>query len=226
MDAPVLSCEGLSKSYGNIPVLQDLRLTLHAGETVGILAPEGYGKTTLIKLIAGLLVPSVGRIEIDGNAPSVATRGIISYLPSECALPKAMNTEELVAFYTRMFADFEPEKAKALLKALRVSTVKPIKALTRGTRKKVELILTMSRKAKCYLLDEPIGEDPAAREYILNTIFETRAENSCILIASSLASEIAPHLDTAYFLKDGKLSVYESSGDEALGDAYGRMFSC
>ena len=233
MDAPIVSCEALCKSYGTSPALDNLSLALSKGETVGLLGPNGSGKTTLIKLIAGLLTPTSGKIEILGTPPSSATCAIISYLPDRTALPLDMTTEELVRFYARMFADFDEEKARALLSDLRVSTVKRMKALSKGTREKVQLILTMSRRARLYLLDEPIGGvDPATRDYILKTILSARASDSTVLISTHLISDVEEHLDSFFFLADGKVVAdgnvlaYKEEKGMTLDEAFRRAFGC
>ena len=233
MDIPVLSCEGLCKNYGPTPVIKNLNLALNVGETVGLLGPSGSGKTTLIKLISGLLVPTAGKIEICGLAPSADTRALISLLPDRSALPLEMNAEELVTLYTRMFADFDREKAEALLRDLRVSTVKKMKALSKGTREKIGLILTMSRRARLYLLDEPFGSaEPAARDYALKTVLSSRAPGSTVLFSTHLINEVKDHLDAFFFLSEGRIvasgsvSAYEAECGTTLDEAFRRAFQC
>ncbi|MBE6655263.1 MAG: ABC transporter ATP-binding protein [Ruminococcaceae bacterium] len=233
MDTPILSCEALSKSYGASPVLENFYLALSKGEIVGLLGPNGSGKTTLIKLIAGLLTPNAGKIEICGVPPSAATCGIVSYLPDRCALPQDMTTVELVRFYARMFSDFDREKAETLLRDLRVSPTKRMKALSKGTREKVLLILTMSRRARLYLLDEPIGGvDPATRDYILKTILSARSPESTILISTHLIADVEPYLDSFFFLSEGvivaggSVAAYKEDLGTTLDEAFRRTFQC
>ena len=233
MDIPVLSCEGLYKSYGQAPVIENLYLALKRGETVGLLGPNGSGKTTLIKLAAGLLTPNSGKIEICGLPPSAATCGMISYLPDRNALPLDMCADELVRLYERMFADFDRKKAEELLGDLHVSTVKPMKSLSKGTREKIQLILTVSRKARLYLLDEPIGGvDPAARDYILKTVLSARAPESTVLFSTHLIADVEPYLDSFFFFSEGRIvaggsvSAYKEECGTTLDEAFRRMFQC
>ena len=232
MKAPILSCDALLKSYGASPALKGVSLTLNAGETVGLLGPNGSGKTTLIKLAAGLLVPSSGKIEILGHAPSDLTASVVSYLPDRTSLPLDMTPSALVRLYQAMFADFDTERAERLLQELRVNTKKRMRALSKGTREKVQLILTMSRRARLYLLDEPIGGvDPATRDYILNIILSSRAEGSTVLIATHLIADVEAHLDSYLFLSDGEVirsgstSALKEAG-ETLDEAFRRAFAC
>lgn len=233
MDAPILFCQGLSKSFGTTFAIQELSLSIRAGETVGLFGPRDSGKTTLVKLIAGLLVPLSGSIEIGGVSPSACTRGMISYLPDRNALPPAMNIQKLVDFYGRMFSDFDAEKANDLFKELRVNTAKPMKKLSSSTRKRVALILTMCRRARLYLLDEPIGDaSPAAKDYILKTVFSARAENSAILVATHAISDMEPYLDSFLLLSSGSVAAqgnvaaYTRECGMTLDQAARRIASC
>ena len=214
MKTPILSCDALLKSYGASPALKGVTLTLCEGEAVGLFGPSGSGKTTLIKLAAGLLVPSAGKIEVFGSTPSDMTASMIAYLPDRASLPLDMTPCELVRFYASMFADFDTQRADLLLGELRVNTKKRMRALSKGTREKVQLILTMSRRARLYLLDEPLGNaDPATRDYILKTIFSSRAVDSTILIATQRSDDVEAHLDSFVLLSEGEVS---RSGDISL----------
>lgn len=233
MKQPILSCEALYKSYGVSPVLENLHLALEAGETVGLLGPNGSGKTTIIKLAAGLLVPDSGKIEIAGVAPSAATAAIVSYLPDRTAIPNDLTPRELVRLYATMFPDFDEERANALLTDLRVNTAKRMRSLSKGTREKVQLILTMSRRARLYLLDEPIGGvDPATRDYILKTILSSRTEGSTVLISTHLIADVEDHLDSFFFLSEGRIvaggsvSAYKEETGTTLDEAFRRVFQC
>ena len=168
---PILECRRLTKRYGSFFALSDLTLTLERGQIVGLLGPNGSGKTTLIKLINGLLVPTDGYIAADGCAPGVETKKIISYLPDQDCLGDQMRVREAVSLYTDFYSDFSTERAKKMLDALEIDGSLRLGALSKGTKEKVQLILVMSRDARLYVLDEPIGGvDPAARDYILRTI--------------------------------------------------------
>ena len=199
-----LVCEGLSKSYGSKLALNRIDLRLEEGRIVGLLGPNGSGKTTLIKLASRLLVPSEGRITICGEEPSEITKALISYLPDRNFLPDWMNSEELLQMYGDFFGDFDEVKALEMLNNLNIDMKMPIKKMSKGTRDKVQLILTMSRHAKLYLLDEPIaGVDPASRDYILNTIINNYDEEATVLISTHLISDVESVLDEAIFLKEG-----------------------
>ena len=208
---PILECRRLTKRYGSFFALSDLTLTLERGQIVGLLGPNGSGKTTLIKLINGLLVPTDGYIAADGCAPGVETKKIISYLPDQDCLGDQMRVREAVSLYTDFYSDFSTERAKKMLDALEIDGSLRLGALSKGMKEKVQLILVMSRDARLYVLDEPIGGvDPAARDYILRTILTNYNEEATVLISTHLISDIENVLDHVLFLKEGRLVMNET----------------
>ena len=228
-----LECEALNKRYGTRSALTNLTVHFEQGRIIGLLGPNGSGKTTLLKLAAGLLVPSGGSIRVVGHEPGVETKGMVAYLPDRMALPAYMRTADVMDFYQDFFADFDTEKAKCMLADLGIGPKDKIGAMSKGTQEKLQLVLTMSRAAKLYLLDEPIGGvDPAARDYILNTIITNYNENATVVISTHLIGDIEPVLDEAVFLRQGHVLAHRSVEElrETEGksvDAYFReVFKC
>ena len=231
----ILTCEALTKCYDkDKTALDGVDLHVNFGRIVGLLGPNGSGKTTLLKLANGLLQPAEGRIRIAGMAPGPETKELVSYLPDADWLPDWMRVEELV----EMFRDFygTPSQAKAYIgfdadKANEM--LARLKTLSKGNKEKVQLVLAMSRNARLYLLDEPIGGvDPAARDYILNTIISNYSKDATVVISTHLIEDIEPVLDEAVFLKDGRIFAHRAVDDirETEGksvDAYFReVFKC
>ena len=205
----ILECKGLSKSYGRFQALDHVDLTLEPGKIIGLLGPNGSGKTTFIKLINQLLVPDEGTLLIDGNAPGVESKSIISYLPEKTYLDENQKIAETLDFFADFYDDFDRSRAVQMLEKLNISHEARIKTLSKGTKEKVQLILVMSRKAKLYCLDEPIaGVDPAARDYILNTIINNYDENATILISTHLIADIENILDEVIFIQNGRIRLY------------------
>lgn len=205
----ILECKGLSKSYGRFQALDHVDLTLEPGKIIGLLGPNGSGKTTFIKLINQLLVPDEGTLLIDGNAPGVESKSIISYLPEKTYLDENQKIAETLEFFADFYDDFDRSRAVQMLEKLNISPEARIKTLSKGTKEKVQLILVMSRKAKLYCLDEPIaGVDPAARDYILNTIINNYDENATILISTHLIADIENILDEVIFIQNGRIRLY------------------
>lgn len=204
--AIILSCRGLTKQYGATTALNSIDLDLPAGSVIGLLGPNGSGKSTFIKIAAGLLTSTSGELLIDGYKPGVKTKEIVSYLPDHDYLNDWMSVNQLVKMFEDFYADFDKEKAFDMIQRLDIKRESMLKTLSKGTREKVQLILTMSRKAKLYLLDEPIGGvDPAARDYILNTIIGNYNENAAVLISTHLIADVEPVLTHAVFIKNGKI---------------------
>lgn len=210
----MMKCEGLTKRYGGLLALDHVDLTLESGRIVGLLGPNGSGKTTMIKLANGLLVPTEGRILLDGNEPGVESKKVVSYLPDASYLPDWMNVGGLLEMFRDFYDDFDVEKAKEMVEQLNLSMYSRLKSLSKGNKEKVQLILAMSRQAKIYFLDEPIGGvDPAARDFILNTIIRNYSENATVVLSTHLISDIERVLDEVVFINRGRL-VFHRSVDE------------
>ena len=229
----LLTCEGLTKHYGAKTALDGVDLHIGFGKIVGLLGPNGSGKTTLIKLANGLLQPDSGSIRIAGMKPGVESKAIVSYLPDADWLPGWMRVEQLVKMFGDFYKDFDPARANEMLANLELSHKDVHKTLSKGDRETVQLILAMSRNARLYLLDEPIGGvDPAARDYILHTILSNYSKDATVLISTHLIEDIEPVLDEAIFLKEGTIfahrSVDEIRENEGMSvDAYFReVFKC
>lgn len=207
----LLECNALMKTYETIPALTDVSLTIEGGHIIGLLGPNGSGKTTLLKLIAGLLQPTSGTIRIQGEPVGTASKNLISYLPDHCYLNQSMKIREIIAFFQDFYMDFASERAYDMLEKLDIDPGCKLKTLSKGTREKVQLILVMSRRAGLYILDEPIaGVDPAARDYILQTILGNYDEHATIIISTHLISDIENILDQVIFLQNGRIHTHAS----------------
>lgn len=207
----LLECRKLNKNYGGSFALNDIDLQIEPGRIVGLLGPNGSGKTTLIKLINGLLTPTGGEVLIDGRKPSPETKAIVSYLPERNALSEWMSAKQAMDYYADFFEDFNRDKAKEMIRNLGLDERARIKTMSKGTREKLQLILVMSREAKLYLLDEPIGGvDPATRDYILRTIISNYNENASVIISTHLIADVEQVLDDVIFLREGHIELHES----------------
>ncbi|MDP2842589.1 MAG: ABC transporter ATP-binding protein, partial [Acetobacterium sp.] len=206
--------KNLTKIYGKKTALSQINMVVPRGRIIGLLGPNGSGKSTFIKLAAGLLVPSSGELLIDGQPPGVLTKSKISYLSERSYLSDWMRVREIIAFFEDFYADFNRIKAENMLKDLDINPDDRLKTMSKGTKEKVQLILVMSRQAELYLLDEPIGGvDPAARDYILNTIITNYKEEASVIISTHLIADIEQILDDILFINQGEL-VLTSSVDE------------
>lgn len=229
----ILECKALSKRFGATQALESVELELEGGHIVGLLGPNGSGKTTLIKLCNGLLTPTDGTVRIDGMAPGAGTKAIVSYLPERNALPEWMTTAQAVDYYADFFEDFNRDRAKEMIANLGLQENQRIKTMSKGTREKLQLILTMSREAKLYLLDEPIGGvDPATRDYILHTIISNYNPDATIIISTHLITDVEPILDEVIFLREGKVVLYNSVDNireekgKSVDELFREVFKC
>ena len=211
MNEYVLEIKGLNKSYGKKTALTDINLELERGKIVGLLGPNGSGKTTLIKLINGLLTANSGIITVDGNPIGEKSRLSVSYLPDKTYLPDWMKVKDVMKMFEDFYENFDIKKAEDMLGKLNINGEERLKALSKGTKEKVQLILVMCRSAKLYLLDEPIGGvDPAARDYILNTIITTYNPDASVVISTHLISDIEKVLDEAVFINNGSIVLHDT----------------
>lgn len=207
----IYQAKGLTKRYGHKTALDNLSFEVLPGRLVGLLGPNGSGKTTLLKLSAGLLRPSAGQVFIGGREPGVATKTITSYLPDRMALPVEMRVDDLVNLFADFYEDFDMVKASRMLADLKLDPRQRIGTMSKGTQEKMELCLAMSRSAKLYLLDEPLGGvDPAAREYILNTILRNYNEDAAVVISTHLVEDVERMLDEVLILKEGQLLAHRA----------------
>ena len=211
----LIECKGLTKRYGNVCALDKVDLEIPAGGgIVGLLGPNGSGKTTLIKLLTGLLQPTEGSVRICDKPVGVETKAVVSYLSDFYSLIESYTVREELDYYADFFADFDRCKAETMLRDLGITDNLKVKTLSKGTKEKLALILTLSRNAKLYIFDEPIaGVDPAAREYVLNTILSNRSEDSTILLSTHLISEIEQYFNHVIFLRQGRVVLSGKADD-------------
>ena len=216
-----LEAKGLTKRFGANQALENVNLTVAPGRVVGLLGPNGSGKTTLIKLANGLLTPTAGELRICGALPGKETHAVVSYLPDRCCLPEWMSAEQLADFYDDFYADFDRARAQDMMARLGLHPEMKVSQMSKGTKEKVQLILVMSRRARLYLLDEPIGGvDPATRDYILDTIIRNYDENASVIISTHLISDVESVLDDVIFLREGQVTLQASVDD--IREQYGK----
>ena len=208
MENTIIKLDNVVKRYSKKEALKGINLNIPKGKIVGLLGPNGSGKSTMIKLLNGLLQPDEGNIEISGMKPSIETKKIVSYLPERTYLSEWMKMKDLLKFFSDFYEDFDLEKAEEMIEALNINVDEKIKDMSKGTKEKVQLILVMSRNADVYILDEPIGGvDPAARSFIMRTILQNFSEESTLIIATHLISEIENICDEIIFLSYGEIKL-------------------
>ncbi len=211
-----LECKQLYKSYDKRRnVIENLNLQIPEGKIVGLLGPNGCGKSTLIKMVAGLLQPTSGEILICGNPVSEITNSYISYLPERTYFDSEMKVNQLIDLFDEFYSDYDRAKTLHMLRDLGIDINMRLKTLSKGTKEKVQLVMVMSRNANLYMLDEPIGGvDPAARDYILNTIVANYNPKSTVLITTHLISDVEKLLDEFFFIGYGGAILRSGNADD------------
>ncbi|MEG1583751.1 MAG: ABC transporter ATP-binding protein [Anaerovorax sp.] len=229
----ILETKQLTKAYGKKVALSNVNLTIERGKIIGLLGPNGSGKTTFIKLINGLLTPTQGEIFVGGKVPGVETKAMISYLPDKNYLNDWMKIDQLIEFFGDFYKDFSKEKANEMLASLNLRGDQKLKTLSKGNQEKVQLILVMSRKAQLYLLDEPIaGVDPAARDYILKTILTSYNPEASVMISTHLIADVEQVLDEIIFIKEGEILMTSTVDDirekeqKSVDGLFREVFKC
>ncbi|MDR1796227.1 MAG: ABC transporter ATP-binding protein [Clostridiales Family XIII bacterium] len=223
----ILEAKDLTKRFGQTPALEKASFALEPGRIVGLLGPNGSGKTTLIKLANELLVPTEGEILVDGMKPGVETKKIVSYLPDCMYFDDHMKVGDCLELFTDFYEDFDAGKAQEMLAQLGIKKELLFKTLSKGTKEKAQLCFVMSRHAKLYLLDEPIGGvDPAARDYILATILKNYNEDATVVISTHLIADIEKILDEVVFLSWGRVVRHQSTDElrEQTGKSVDEVF--
>lgn len=225
--------ENVSKKFDDKLILEDINLKILKGKIVGLLGRNGQGKTTLIKLINGLLTPTSGKILINGELVGPNSKNIISYLPEKTYLDKDMSINSVLKYFSEFYDNFNIDKAKKLLKELDLDINTKISKMSKGMQEKLQLILVMSREASLYILDEPLGGvDPATREYILNTILTNFCEGATLLISTHLIQDIERILDEVIFIEKGKITLNMSADklrdkeNASIDTIFRRQFKC
>ncbi len=217
----LVQCKNLTKRYGSKTAVDHIDLELEAGHIIGLLGPNGSGKTTLIKMLNGLLTPTGGELTVNGNPVGPKSKADIAYLPDQSYLNMNEKVSDVITMFEEFYADFDSKRAYDMLSKLKISAADQMKSMSKGTKEKVQLILVMSRRAKLYVLDEPIaGVDPAARDYILNVILSNYDPEASILISTHLISDVENILDDVIFIKEGEITLHKSVDD--IRSEYGK----
>ena len=223
----VLEFNNVTKRYGSKIALDNINMSLPAGSIIGLLGPNGSGKTTLLKLAAGLLTVDEGSVFACGQKPGFVSKELVAYQPDRVYLNDWMRVSDLVSMFADFYGTFNRSKADAMLADLKIDPKEKLKSLSKGTKEKVQLILTMSRDVALYLLDEPIGGvDPAARDYILSTILSNYTDKASVLISTHLITDVEPVLGHVIFLKEGQIVRHGSVDEirEAEGKSIDELF--
>lgn len=208
----ILEVNNVSKSFDTKQVLNDISFHIGEGKIVGLLGKNGSGKTTILKLINDLLTIDSGSIMVLGNSVGVESKKLVSYLPERTYLDSGKTVVEVLNYFQEFYEDFDRTLAEKLLKDLDLDINASLSKMSKGMKEKVQLALVMSRKAKLYILDEPLGGvDPSTRDYILKTILSNFGEGASLLITTHIISDVEKILDEVIFIDKGKIILHEDA---------------
>ena len=229
----IISIRNLTKDYSDVRALNNVSIDILPSRIIGLLGPNGSGKTTLIKILAGLIKNYEGNVLINGNKPGLEAKKITAYLPDVNFIPDEWNTKYAIEYFKDFFDDFNVEKANFLIDKLKIRKYQKFKHLSKGTKDKVQLILTLSRDAKLYLFDEPIaGVDPATRDFIFQLILENYNKDASIIISTHLINDAEKILDDVIFLKDGEIKLFSDAKkvveyhQKTIDELFREVFKC
>lgn len=204
----IITLASLKKSYGSNTVLEDINLKIPEGAIVGLLGPNGCGKTTLLKILAGLIKDYSGTVKINNNEIGAATKEIVAFLPDASYLPQWMTPVDAIDYFNDFYKDFSKEKAMKMVNDFNLNPKQKLKTMSKGQQEKLCLILILSRSAKLYLLDEPLGGlDPSSRAAILDMIMKNYAKDSTVLISTHLINDVEKIFNRVLMISHGKLVV-------------------
>lgn len=221
------------KAYGKKEILKDVSFNIESGKIIGLLGKNGAGKSTIIKLLNDLITPTSGEVLFSGLKPGVESKSRISFLPEKTYLDRSMKVSEVFKYYGEFFNDFNVDKARKLLKDLSLNEEDYLIKMSKGMLEKLQLILTMSRDADLYVLDEPLGGvDPATRDYILDTILSNFKEGSSVIISTHLIADIEKILDEVILINNGEIILHENAdklrqtNNASIDEIFRGMFKC
>lgn len=202
----MLESREVTKVFGTKTAVDHVSMVLEKGHVYAMLGPNGSGKTTWMKMAAGLMKPTSGQVLFQGQPVSVESRRHVAYMSTEPYFYTWMTVKDLGVYYGDFFEDFSMDRYRELLGRMELTEEMKTKALSSGMAAKLKIAVTLARDALVYMLDEPFnGIDLLARDEIRGCILQYATEEKLLLLSSHLVEEMEAIADRAVFIKEGRL---------------------
>lgn len=202
----LIESKNLTKKFGMKTAVNNISMELEVGHVYALLGPNGSGKTTWMKMAAGLIKPTAGEVLFNGKPVGIESRKAIAYVSTEPFFYSWMKIADAGRYYEDFFADFSRKTYEDLIQSMNLSLKSKISSLSSGMTAKMKVALTMARDAKVWMLDEPFnGIDLLARDDIRDCILDRTGKDKLLLLSSHLVEEMEAIADRAIFIKEGTL---------------------
>ena len=202
----MLESKEVTKAFGSKVAIDHVSLSLEPGHIYAMMGPNGSGKTTWMKLAAGLLKPTSGAVYFNGRPVSIQSRKEVAYVSTEPYFYAWMSVLDAGKYYQDFFADFSMDRYRGLLQEMGVQEKVKITSLSSGLTAKMKMAVTLARDARVYMMDEPFnGIDLLARDEIRDIVLRTATPDKMMLISSHLVEEMENIADKVVFIREGKL---------------------
>ena len=202
----MVEAKSVGKRYLGKQAVKDVDMVWEDGRIYALLGPNGSGKTTFMKMVAGLVKPTAGELFYNGEKIGVESKKRVAYMSTEPFFYSYMNVKHVGKYYADFFEDFSMKRYEALIARMDLKMTDKAKELSSGLAAKLKIAATLARDAQLYMLDEPLnGIDIIARENVIQTIVEAAEEGKTVVISSHLVDELEPIVDSVVFMKQGSV---------------------
>lgn len=207
MSEMIVKFDKVTKKYYGKPALKDVSFQIPQGQVIGVIGPNGGGKTTILKLVSGLILPTQGIVTVNNKNAHRRISCEVAYLSEMDTFYSFFTVEDTINYYDAIYQDFDLEKSREILSFMKLEPQKRVKELSKGNRGRLKIVLALARKAPLILMDEPLsGLDPIVRESIIKGLLSyLDIGKQTLIITTHEVAEIEPLLDSVIGVKGGEI---------------------